>query len=335
MSLLPACSATVGAGMGYAEIYLSLGCLLFGNKGEIGCRMREDCAGDNILRQSSSMLPCLKPYGYWKVIPGPLLSWLLKSFSFLVCALLWQALRDALHKEAAMMIRAREVNWVQDLLTLLFTCQIFRLSTLPAGNVSVLCSCALQTRYNPILPSAGEGFAPQGSSCSLFPSCCCCLVGACLAQGIESHAARPLHELPDSCTGTAHGLCTVHVREICVPEAPLSPPWNFNQPDVLLQVCPYPQWDPSSSCWFWTEEHETGCGVGPQGSSTLSSEARVEGELPGSSLPRKTSLVFQWPAYYVGQHQLREKKKPISKVGEIQHESSTQQFFLEKQGKFS
>lgn len=53
------------------------------------------------------------------------------------------------------------------------------------------------------------------------------LVRACLAHWIESHAARPLHELPASCTGTAHGLCTVHMRKICVPEAPLSPPWSF------------------------------------------------------------------------------------------------------------
>lgn len=96
-----------------------------------------------------------------------------------------------------------------------------------------------------------------------FPPIISGLVGACLARGIESHAARPLHELPALCTGTARGLCAVHVREICVPETPLNPPRSFNQPHVLLRVHPYPQWDPSSSCWFWAEECEGGCIVGP------------------------------------------------------------------------
>lgn len=63
-SLLPACSATVDMGIGYADTDLSQGCLLFGSREEIGYKMGQGGAGDNILRQSSSMLPYLKPYGY-------------------------------------------------------------------------------------------------------------------------------------------------------------------------------------------------------------------------------------------------------------------------------
>lgn len=170
--------------------------------------------------------------------------------------------------------------------------------------MSVLCSCALQTATTQFFILLGRGLHHRDLLAFSFPPIIAGLVGACLAHGI---AARPLHELPVSCPGTAHGLWAVYVREICIPETPLNPPGSFNQPRLLLRVHPYPQWDPSSS-WFWTEEYEGGCTVGPQGSSSLSSEARMEGELPGfSSLPRKTSLVFQWPAYYVGQHQMEKK----------------------------
>lgn len=64
---------------------------------------------------------------------------------------------------------------------------------------------------------------------------------------------------------------------------------------------------PAAPADFSQEEHKGGCWVGLlRNSTSLSSEARAVGELLGFS-PQKTSLVFQWPAYYVG-HRLLERK---------------------------